>query len=341
MTSSKIAKVAINGFGRIGRLVLRAFFENNEKKYNFAIDSINDLQDIDTAIYLFKYDSVHGKFRGTVEKISENELAINGQRIFYSSERNPEKLPWREREIKLVLECSGIFKTKQACGAHLAAGAEKVLLSCPSEEADKTVVWGVNQQILCSDDKIVSNASCTTNCVAPVIKVVNDEFGILNGNITTIHSYTSDQRLVDAAHHNLRRARAAALNIIPTSTGVAKTIGKIFPKLQGKIVGRAFRVPSPDVSLADLLLNIDKKISADEAVQAFKKYGETDLRGVLEFTEDPLVSCDFLHSSASSTVDLNLIEVIDGNLLHIVAWYDNEWGFSNRMLDTASILMEV
>jgi glyceraldehyde 3-phosphate dehydrogenase len=280
---------------------------------------------------------VHGRFGGRFQKISENEFALNESRIAYFSEKFPDKLPWKELNIDLVLECTGMFKTKELCGLHLKAGARKVLASHPLADADKTVVYGVNHDIM-SNEIIVSNASCTTNCLAHVINAVHREVKILNGFATTIHSYTGDQRLVDSNHRDLRRSRAAAANMIPTSTGATDAIEKIFPELAGKLSGLSIRVPTPNVSLVDFTFTADKKITIDFIRQSIIKYSGIVPEDIFTYTEEPLTSCDFNHSPCSAIVDLPLINVVDGSVGHIVAWYDNEWGFSNRMLDTANAI---
>lgn len=331
-------KVAINGFGRIGRLTLRAFFESN--RYDFEIAAVNDLLDINTAIHLLKYDSAHGKFKADIQKTSSSGFSINGRKILYTSEKSPNNLPWKELGVNLVFECTGIFNTKEKCNGHLSAGAKKVLISCPSDNADNTIVFGVNENSLNKrTDIIVSNASCTTNCLAPIIKTIHGEIGIINGFVTTIHSYTGDQRLVDMAHKELRRARAAANSIIPTSTGVTKAIEKIFPELHGKLSGLSIRVPTQNVSLIDFTFTTTKKTTVDEINNVIKKYSDGSLNGILGYTEEELVSCDFNHDARSAVVDLSLTKIIDTNIGHILAWYDNEWGFSNRMLDVAKIML--
>ncbi|MDR2723759.1 MAG: type I glyceraldehyde-3-phosphate dehydrogenase [Holosporaceae bacterium] len=333
-------RVAINGFGRIGRLSLRAF-EASAKKYNFDIIAINDLQDIDVSIHLLKYDSVHGRFDGNIQKISSSEFVLNGKRIIYISENLPNKLPWKELNVDLVLECTGAFKTKELCNLHIEAGARKVLVSHPLDDADRTVIYGVNHDSLLNEEQIVSNASCTTNCLAHVINAIYKEVKILNGFATTVHSYTGDQRLIDTNHKDLRRSRAAASSIIPTSTGVTKAIEKIFPELLGKLSGFALRVPTPNVSLINFTFSTTQKIVANDICQMIIKYSSTVSEKIFTYTNDPLVSIDLNHSPSSAIVDLSLVKVVDGTLGHISAWYDNEWGFSNRMLDTAHHLMEI
>ncbi|MDR1561263.1 MAG: type I glyceraldehyde-3-phosphate dehydrogenase, partial [Holosporaceae bacterium] len=323
------------GFGRIGRLVLRAFCESH-KKYDFEIVAINDLLNIDCAIHLLKYDSVHGRLNCDIRKISDKEISIDGRRLAYISEKSPTNLPWKNLKIDLVLECTGIFKTKSDSQTHLKAGAKKVLISAPSKDADKTIVFGVNDDSIdINKDITVSNASCTTNCLAPIIKAIHEEIGILNGFATTIHSYTGDQRLVDMNHKDIRRSRAAAMNIIPTSTGATNAIEKIFPELKGKLSGLSVRVPTPNVSMLDFTFTTAKKSSINDINEMIIKYADGKLKNVLGYTKEPLVSLDFNHSPLSSIVDLTLTDVINSTIAHIVAWYDNEWGFANRILDTA------
>jgi len=332
-------RLAINGFGRIGRLILRAIFENHQEK-NLEVVAINDLQNIDTSIHLLKYDSVHGCFGKEVKKISENKMLISEKTVNYFSEKNPEDLPWKDLDVDLVMECTGIFKTKEACSSHLKAGAKKVLLSCPGNDLDKTIIYGVNDEIIDKEnDKIISCGSCTTNCLAPIVKVLNTEFGIVKGFTSTIHSYTGDQNIIDRAHKDLRRARAAATNIIPTTTGAAKAIEKIFPELAGKLSGVAYRVPTPNVSLLESNFVLQKNITLDELKQAIIKWADSKFKpNVLGYTNENLVSSDFIHSPYSSVLDLSLLKVIDGNFINVVSWYDNEWGFSNRMIDNAGYL---
>lgn len=331
--------VGINGFGRIGRLILRAFFES-KKKYNFNIAAVNDLEDIDTAIHLLKHDSVHGKFDAQIRKISSFEFEVNGKRIFYSSKKNPQELLWGKYGIDLVMECTGKFRTGRSSEDHLIAGAKKVLISAPSDDADKTVVFGVNEKLIDpKNDIILSNASCTTNCLAPVVKAIHEKIGIVNGFATTIHSFTGDQRLVDMPHKDLRRARAAANNMIPTSTGATKTLEKIFPELQLKLSGLSVRVPTANVSLVDFTFTTVRDTTADEINNIIREYSDGALNGILGYTTEELVSSDFNHDPRSSIVDLSLTKVIDRRTGHIVSWYDNEWGFSNRMLDVAEVIL--
>lgn len=332
-------KIGINGFGRIGRSILRAYFES--KGNPFEIVAVNDLSDIDTALHLLKYDSVHGNFNAAIEKISETSFRINNKSINYSSKKNPEEIDWADYGVDLVLECTGIFKTKEKSMAHIKAGAKKVLISCPAQDVDKTIVYGVNDDTLTPQDIIVSNASCTTNCLAPVVKVIYDWFGIKNGFATTIHSYTGDQRLVDTYHKDLRRTRASALSMIPTSTGATKAIELIFPKLKGKLSGLSVRVPTPNVSMIDFTFTCNREVSVEEINHQFSFFAHTQLEGILGYTNEELVSIDFNHSPYSAVIDLNLTKVIDKKLGHVVAWYDNEWGFANRMLDVAGRMLKL
>lgn len=332
-------RVAINGFGRIGRLVLRAIFETNREN-NLEIVAINDLENIDTSIHLLRYDSIHGCFQKEVKKISENEISIGNQRVNFYSEKSPQNLPWKDLDIDLVMECTGVFKTKEACSLHLKAGAKKVLLSCPGKDLEKIVIFGVNDEILNKEnDDIISAGSCTTNCLAPIVKILDSEFGIEKGFASTIHSYTGDQSLVDKDHRDLRRARAAAVNIIPTTTGAAKSIEKIFPNLKGKLLGAAYRVPTPNVSLVDCNFVLKKNTTEEKLRKIIIEWADLRFKkNVLGYTKENLVSSDFNHSPYSSVVDLSLVKVIDGNFVNIVSWYDNEWGFSNRMIDNACLM---
>ena len=332
-------RVAINGFGRIGRLVLRAIFENGREE-DLEIVAVNDLESIDTSIHLLKYDSIHGFFTKDVKKISENKVAVGNREINYYSEKNPQNLPWKDLDVDLVMECTGVFKTTEDCSLHLKAGAKKVLLSCPGKDLEKIVIFGVNDEILNKkDDKIISAGSCTTNCLAPIVKILDSEFGIEKGFASTIHSYTGDQSLVDKDHRDLRRARAAAVNIIPTTTGAAKSIEKIFPNLKGKLMGAAYRVPTPNVSLVDCNFVLKKNTTTEELREIVVRWAGSEFKhNVLGYTRENLVSSDFNHSPYSSVVDLSLVKVIDDNFVNIVSWYDNEWGFSNRMIDSACLM---
>lgn len=321
--------VAINGFGRIGRLVFRVMQERG----NFNVVAINDITDAKTLAQLLKYDSTHGKFSGTI-KTTENSLIINGKEIKVFAIKDPAELPWKELNIDVVVESTGVFRKREQIAKHLEAGAKKVLLTVPAkDEIDATIVLGVNDYMLKPEHKIVSNASCTTNCLAPVVKVLNDNFGIKYGLMTTIHAYTSDQKLLDAPHKDLRRARSAAVNIIPTTTGAAKATGKVIPELDGKLDGMAIRVPVQDGSIVDFLCVVNKSTSADEINIAMKKAAEDDLKGILQYSEEPLVSTDIIGNPHSSIFDSSLTKVMQGNLVKVISWYDNEWGYSNRVVD--------
>ena len=331
-------KVAINGYGRIGRNVLRAFYEGG-KEQDLEIVAINDLGDSKINAHLTKYDTAHGRFPGTVDFDAE-ALIINGDRIKTFSERNPKDLPWGELEVDVVLECTGIFASKEACQAHLDGGAKKVLISAPGKNVDATIVYGVNQDELTADMTVVSNASCTTNCLAPIAKILNDNVGIVNGMMTTIHAYTNDQRLSDVYHSDLYRARAAAQNMIPTSTGAAAAVGLVVPELQGKFQGMAVRVPTINVSLVDLTFEAGRDTSAEEINQLITDAVAADpiLARALAVNNEPLVSIDFNHDAHTSNFDATQTKV-QGKLVKVMSWYDNEWGFSNRMLDNAVLLM--
>ena len=328
-------KVAINGFGRIGRLVARAILERSD--HNLELVSINDLADTKSNAILFGFDSTHGRFPGTVET-DGNDLVINGKRIHVTAERDPGKLPHKANGIDLVLECTGFFQSDEASRPHLSAGAKRVLISAPATGVSKTIVFGVNQDTLTADDDIVSNASCTTNCLAPVAKVLNEAVGIERGFMTTIHSYTNDQRMLDQIHSDLRRARGGAQNMIPTTTGAARAVGLVLPELKGKLDGSSVRVPTPNVSLIDLVFTPGRDTTKDELNAALKAASEGAMKGVLDYTDQPLVSSDFNHYPASSTVDSLETAVLEGKLARVVSWYDNEWGFSNRMIDTAGVM---
>lgn len=326
-------RVAINGFGRIGRLAYRAIAESGRK--DVEVVAINDLGSAAANAHLLMFDSVHGRFPGEITA-TDDTITVNGHAVKVLAERDPSKLPWKDLNIDIVYECTGIFTSKEKASVHLAAGAKRVLVSAPSDGADMTVVYGVNDDKLTDKDLIVSNASCTTNCMAPVAKILQDNFGIKHGYMTTIHSYTGDQRTVDTLHKDLHRARAAALNIIPTSTGAAKAVGLVIPELKGKFDGSAIRVPTPNVSVVDLCVVLDKNVTEAEVNAAMKKAStEGRLKGILGYNELPLVSTDFNHSNFSSVFDAPQTKVIEGNFLRVLSWYDNEWGFSNRMSDTA------
>jgi len=330
--------VAINGYGRIGRNVLRAAYESG--RTDVKIVAINDLGDAKINAHLTKHDTVHGPFNGTVE-IEGGDLIINGDRIKVFSERDPSKLPWAALGIDVVLECTGIFRTKAKNQAHLDAGAKKVIISAPADknEADATIVFGVNDNVLKSTDTVISNASCTTNCLAPLVKPLNDTIGIVSGLMTTIHSYTNDQVLTDVYHSDLYRARAAALNMIPTKTGAAVAVGLVLPELNGKLSGFAIRVPTANVSVVDLTFIAARDTTKEEINAILKEASEGSLKGILGYNTEPLVSSDFNHTTTSSNFDSTQTTVIGGNLVKVLSWYDNEWGFSNRMLDTTVALV--
>jgi glyceraldehyde 3-phosphate dehydrogenase len=331
-----MTRVAINGFGRIGRLVARAILERPDS--GLELISVNDLADAKANAWLFKHDSVHGKFPGDVST-EGNDIIVNGKRIHVTAERDPAKLPHKANNVDIALECTGFFADRESAEKHIAAGAKKVLISAPAKGVDLTVVYGVNDDKLTAADKIVSNASCTTNCLAPVAKVLNDALGIERGLMTTIHAYTNDQKILDQIHPDLRRARAAAMSMIPTTTGAARAVGEVLPELKGKLDGSAIRVPVPDVSLIDLTFTPGRDTSRDEVNQILKAASQSArLKGILDYTDEPLVSIDLMHTSASSTVDSLETAVIEGKLVRVLSWYDNEWGFSNRMVDTAAAM---
>ena len=329
-------KIAINGYGRIGRLVHRALVESGRD--DMEIVAINDLADVHTNVHLMKYDTVHGRFSHEVKAVDDDTMQVNGKDIQVYSERDPADLPWNTLNIDIVFECSGVFTKREMAQKHIEAGAKRVLISAPATDEDLTVVYGVNHDKLTADHVIVSNASCTTNCLAPVAKTLNDAIGIEQGFMTTIHSYTGDQRVTDTAHKDLHRARAAAANLIPTSTGAAKAVGKVLPVLNGKLDGFAIRVPTPNVSLVDLKFNASRATNVDEVNDAIRKAADGPLKGILGYYTEPLVSSDFNHDPHSSIFSINETKVMDGTLVRIMTWYDNEWGFSNRMLDTAAVM---
>jgi len=328
-------RVAINGFGRIGRNVLRAIAET--KRNDVEVVAINDLTSPDVSAHLFRYDSVHGPFSGEIS-VDDSSMDIGTGPIKIFAERDPAKLPWKELEIDIALECTGFFNDRDKAAAHISAGAGRVLISAPAKGADLTVVYGVNHDKLEASHEVVSNASCTTNCLAPVAKVLHELCGIEQGYMTTIHAYTGDQRLLDAPHSDMRRARAAATSMIPTSTGAAKAVGLVLPELNGKLDGTAIRVPTPNVSLIDLTFAPQKGTSVDEINNAMIGAAKQELKGVLGVTDEALVSIDFNHNPNSSTFDLTQTQIVDGKLVRVLSWYDNEWGFSNRMCDTASVM---
>jgi len=325
-------RVAINGFGRIGRNVLRAIYE--AKRTDIEVVGINDLGPVETNAHLLRYDSVHGRFPHEV-KVEGDSISIGGGKIKVTAERDPAKLPWKDLGVDIALECTGIFTSKDKASAHLTAGAKRVLVSAPADGADLTVVYGVNHDKIAKDHIVVSNASCTTNCLAPVAKVLNDAFGIEKGFMTTIHAYTGDQPTLDTMHKDLYRARAAAMSMIPTSTGAAKAVGLVLPELKGKLDGVSIRVPTPNVSVIDFKFVSKKPVTVDEVNAALVAAANGPLKGILASTTEPLVSIDLNHNPASSTFALDQTKVIEGNLVRVMSWYDNEWGFSNRMADTA------
>lgn len=349
-------KIAINGFGRIGRMILRAFHERNVFKFqnlqdiqgSIQVVAINDLTPVETNAHLFKYDSVHGTFMGSIELDTNNTQAIHPlckgtmdigyNKMLLLQEASPENIPWAELGVDIVFECSGRFTARDQASKHLIGGAKKVIISAPGDQADFTVVYGVNHEKIKPEHTILSNASCTTNCLAPVVKVLNDTVGIECGHMTTIHAYTGDQRTVDTAHKDLRRARAAAVSMIPTSTGAAKAVGLVLPELAGRLDGVAIRVPTPNVSAIDLTFIASKSTNAKELNEALEIASRNELLGILGFCKEPLVSIDLNHNSNSSTIDSLQTKVIDGRLCRVFAWYDNEWGFSNRMLDVTTYL---
>jgi glyceraldehyde 3-phosphate dehydrogenase len=323
------AKVAINGFGRIGRNVFRV----SSKRSDVEIVAINDMFAADQLAHLLKYDSVYGQFDGTVEVVKDG-LKVNGKTIKVTSEKDPAKLPWKALGVDLAIESTGVFRKREQCALHLEAGAKKVILTVPAkDEIDRTIVLGVNDEMLASEDQIVSNASCTTNCLAPITKVLHDNYTIKSGLMTTVHAYTSDQRLIDTPHSDMRRARAAALNIIPTTTGAAKAIGKVIPDLNGKLDGMAMRVPIPTGSIVDFVAEVEKDASVDSINAAMKKAAEGPMKGVLQYCEDPIVSSDIVANPHSSIFDSLATMVVAGKLIKLVSWYDNEWGYSNRVVD--------
>ncbi|PPR47325.1 MAG: Glyceraldehyde-3-phosphate dehydrogenase [Alphaproteobacteria bacterium MarineAlpha5_Bin9] len=325
-------KVAINGFGRIGKLVLRAFIERKIK--GVEIVAINELGTLDSSFHLLKYDSTHGLLNSKISK-TKNSIIFNNKKILFYSEKNPEKLPWKKLKVDIVLECSGVFTSKEKASAHINAGAKKVIISAPAKNVDATIVQGVNNNILKRNHNIISNGSCTTNCLAPIAMILENNLGIKSGFMTTIHSFTGDQRTLDQNHNDLRRARTASSSMIPTSTGAAKALGLVLPKLSGKLDGTAIRVPTPNVSLIDFKFLSKKKTTIDEINQLISKHSKKkDLSKILSVNNLPLVSSDFNHSSFSSIFDLTQTQVIKNNFCRILSWYDNEWGFSNRMIDT-------
>ena len=331
-------KIGINGYGRIGRNILRALYESGRTD-EFRIVAVNDLGDANTNAHLTRYDTAHGKFPGEVAVEGDN-LVVNGDKIRVLSERNPAQLPWGELGVDVVHESTGLFTSKEKAGAHLRGGAKKVIISAPGgKDVDATIVYGVNHNVLKAADTVISNASCTTNCLAPVVKVLHDNIGVVNGIMTTIHAYTNDQVLTDVYHTDLRRARSATMSMIPTKTGAAAAVGLVLPELNGKLDGFAMRVPTINVSVVDLSFVAARATSVEEISSLMKAAAEGELKGILAYNDKPLVSIDFNHDPASSTYDASLTKVIEGTTVKVVAWYDNEWGFSNRMLDTTAALM--
>ncbi len=330
-----MTRVAINGFGRIGRLVARAILEKQDS--GLELVAINDLADAESNALLFKRDSVHGAWPGEV-RADGNDLIIDGKRIKVTAERDPANLPHGDNGIEIALECTGFFADRESAGKHLTAGAKKVLISAPAKGVDLTVVYGVNHDKLEAGHTIVSNASCTTNCLAPVAKVLLDTIGIERGLMTTVHAYTNDQKILDQIHSDKRRARAAGMSMIPTTTGAARAVGEVLPELKGKLDGSAIRVPTPNVSLVDLTFTPGRETSVEEVNGVLKAASEGALKGVLAYSDEPLVSIDYNHNPASSTVDSLETAVLEGRLVRVLSWYDNEWGFSNRMVDTAAAM---
>ena len=327
-------KVGINGYGRIGRNVLRALYEAGRQK-EIRIVAVNDLGDAETNAYLTRHDTVHGRFRGEV-RVDGDHMVIDGDKIRVLAERDPAKLPWGELGVDTVFECTGLFTSKAKAAQHLVGGAKRVILSAPGEkDVDATIVYGVNHKVLKSTMTVISNASCTTNCLVPLVKPLHDAIGVKAGIMTTIHSYTNDQVLTDVFHKDLRRARSATMSMIPTKTGAAAAVGLVLPELNGKLDGFAVRVPTINVSLVDLTFTAARATSIDEVNKVLRSASQGELKGILNYSDGPLVSVDFNHDPASSTYDATLTKVIDGTLVKVCSWYDNEWGFSNRMLDTA------
>jgi glyceraldehyde 3-phosphate dehydrogenase len=325
-------KVGINGYGRIGRNILRALYEG-KRKGEISIVAINDLGDANTNAHLTRHDTAHGPFPGKVA-VDGGHMVVDGDRIRVLAERDPAKLPWGELGVDIVLECTGLFASKEKAAKHIAGGAKKVVVSAPADGVDATIVYGVNDSTLRKDMTVISNASCTTNCLAPLVKALHEGLGVVSGIMTTVHAYTNDQVLTDVYHSDLRRARSATMSMIPTKTGAAAAVGLVLPELKGKLDGFSVRVPTINVSFVDLTFIAKRATAATEVNDILKKSSAGALKGILEYTEEPLVSVDFNHNAASGTVDAQLTKVIDSTLVKVCAWYDNEWGFSNRMLDT-------
>ena len=335
-----MTKIAINGFGRIGRNIARLLFSDAFSKSGIELVAINDLTDTNTLAHLFKYDSVHGKFKGEVSA-TDKSITINGKTISITAERDPSKLPWKASGVEYVHECTGIFTKKEKAAAHIEAGAKKVIISAPATDPDITLCYGVNHsEYKASEHHIISNASCTTNCLAPMAKVLYENFGIVKGTMTTIHSYTNDQQILDLPHKDLRRARAAAVSMIPTTTGAAKAVGLVIPALKGKVDGYAIRVPTADVSIVDFVCELEREATPAEINRALQTASTGTMKGILGFSEEPLVSVDYIGNTASSTIDAGLTMVVGGKLAKVVSWYDNEMGFSARMLDVTKFMAQ-
>jgi len=337
-----VIKVAINGFGRIGRLFFRSALKDKEFNKRFEIVAINDLSNSKTLAYLLKYDSVHGVLDAEV-KAKDNAINVNGKNIKVLSERDPEKLPWKDMGVEIILESTGVFRDREGAGKHLKAGAKKVIISAPAKNPDVTIVPGVNEKIYDSKKhSIISMASCTTNCLAPMVKVLGDKFGLKRGFMTTCHAFTNDQRTLDLAHRKLRRGRAASLSIIPTTTGAAKAIGEVIPKLQGKLNGMALRVPVPDGSIVDLIVELDKNVTKEEVNAAFKAIAEGELKGILQYTDDEIVSADIIGNPYSCVIDglSTMVMSEKSNFVKVLGWYDNEWGYSCRLVDLIKYIVK-
>ena len=330
-------KVAINGYGRIGRNIMRALYESGRTE-EISIVAINDLGDANSNAHLTQYDTAHGTFPGTVS-VDDGDLMVNGDRVKVFAERDPSKLPWAELGVEVVMECTGFFRSRETAGAHIAAGAKKVIISAPGQNVDNTIVYGVNHDSLKASDDIISNASCTTNCLAPLAKVLHESIGIEHGLMTTIHAYTNDQVLTDVFHSDLRRARSATMSQIPTKTGAAAAVGLVLPELNGRLDGFSMRVPTINVSVVDLCFTASRDTTVDEVNAVMKAATEGSMKGVVAYNDAPLVSIDFNHNPHSSIFDASLTKVMEGKLVKVLSWYDNEWGFSNRMLDTTLVLV--
>ena len=326
-------KVGINGFGRIGRNVLKAILQDSDKYGDVDVVSVNDLTDAATLAHLFKYDSIFGIFKGDISH-SNNSIIINGKDVKVHAERDPKNIPWKEDGVDIVIEGTGLFRSKDKAMAHIDGGAKKVIITAPAQDEDITIVLGVNEEKYdASEHNIISNASCTTNCLAPVVKVLNDNFGVEKGLMTTIHSYTNDQKILDLPHSDLRRARAAAVSMIPTSTGAAKAVTLVIPELKGKLDGMAMRVPTPNVSVVDFVATLKSGTTKEDVIAALKKEADGKMKGILSVCDEELVSIDFLGNPYSSIVDAPAVSVLDGNMVKVISWYDNEWGYSNRIVD--------